>query len=52
MKSLIGNGQPGRISMLEKKVARHDRYFYWGTGCVVALGTVGKFLLAKFGIKL
>jgi hypothetical protein len=27
MKSLVGNGQPGRIGQLEKKVDRHEWYF-------------------------
>jgi hypothetical protein len=26
MKSLVGNGQPGRIALIEQAVERHERY--------------------------
>jgi len=38
--SLIGNGQPGRISHLEKKVRRHDRLLWVATGGALAIGYV------------
>lgn len=39
MKSLIGNGQPGRIGLIEKKLSKHD----WTLALIV-----GGILVLKF----
>jgi hypothetical protein len=38
MRSLLGNGQPGRIKELEARVDRHEAYVQRVTG-VIAVGT-------------
>jgi hypothetical protein len=47
MKSLVGNGQPGRVGKLEKKVERHDKYLYMLFGVAALLNVV-----IKYGIEL
>lgn len=38
MRALLGNGQPGRVSELEKYVARHERWINRASGVGVVLG--------------
>ena len=44
MASLTGNGQPGRMQLLEEKVRSHDRLFWLLTGA----GVVAGWLLQRF----
>jgi len=44
MRSLLGNGQPGRIRELEARVERHESYVQRATG-VAALAGLGLTLL-------
>jgi len=38
MEELVGNGQPGRISSLERRVARHDKVLWLVTGAGAVIG--------------
>lgn len=35
METLLGNGQPGRISNIEAKLASHDKWFWISMGCIM-----------------
>lgn len=37
MKSLVGNGQPGRIAEMEKRLVSHERLLWIGMGVLMAL---------------
>jgi len=37
MKSIVGNGQPGRLNKLENKVNKHDLYIASAVGAAVVL---------------
>lgn len=60
-KELLGNGQPGRIQMIEKDVEEHkdkisnlDKTKWMAVGALVVLGhmaeNIGKWALIKLGI--
>jgi len=40
MKSIVGNGQPGRLNKLENKVNKHDLYIAGAVGAAVLIGYV------------
>jgi hypothetical protein len=47
VKSVVGNGQPGRLSNLEKRVARHE----WFLGLAIGGAAVVGYLLS-YGVSL
>ena len=40
MRSLVGNGQPGRLQRLEERVARHETFVQRAGGVGVALAAL------------
>jgi hypothetical protein len=49
MASLLGEGQPGRLSQIERQVDRHERGFQRARGIGFALG--GLFTLMQLGLE-
>ena len=52
MKNLVGNGQPGRIAELERRVRKSEKYMWMIAGAGIAAGWVARYLLASVGLKL
>jgi Holliday junction resolvasome RuvABC endonuclease subunit len=48
VKSLLGNGQPGRIGILEATVARIDRFKYWLMGGAASFAFVADLVYRFF----
>lgn len=46
MVSLIGNGRPGRVGVLEIAVDRLERYKWWLMGASAAVATVASVILS------
>lgn len=46
MKGIVGNGQPGRLSKLEAKVAKHEWYLAVAIGAALILGYVVQYAVA------
>lgn len=36
-KSLYGNGQPGELDRINKKIAYHDKWLYVATGAIIVM---------------
>jgi len=52
MKSIVGNGQPGRLNKLENKVNRHDLYIAGAMGAAVLIGYVLRYGSALLPVML
>jgi hypothetical protein len=52
MISLAGNGQPGRVGLLEVKMNRQDKLLYIGLGVALALGWLIGALLGHYGFHI
>lgn len=49
MDMLVGNGQPGRITALEQRVGRHEKFVWVITTGGVLLGWLLRYLLVTLG---
>ncbi len=53
MKTLVGNGQPGRISLIELRVARNERALWMIAGATILASAVIRYAAHHFfGIDL
>jgi hypothetical protein len=52
MKSIVGNGQPGRLNKLENKVNRHDLYIAGAMGAAILIGYVLRYGSALLPVML
>lgn len=51
-RELLGNGQPGRIQLLEAEVASQARRQWWHTSVILPIGAALHGLAQHFGIKI
>jgi hypothetical protein len=52
MKSIVGNGQPGRLNKLEDKVNKHDLYIAGAVGAAVLLTYILQYCISLLPVML